>query len=279
MYSFTYTRAKSLAEASDMLAKDADAKLLSGGMTLIPTLKQRLASPSQLIDISQLAELRGIAVKGDRLEIGAAMQHVEVSRSNDVKQKIPALAHLASQIGDPQVRNRGTIGGSVANNDPVADYPGAVLALGATVKTSQREIAADDIFKGMFETALKDGEIIVGFSFPVPKRAAYAKFPHPVSGYSMTGSFVAETGGDAETGGNAETGGGVRVAITGAGSGVFRWKEAEDALSKNFSVAALKGLSMPAKGLSNDLHATAEYRANLVEVMTRRAVASLTGEK
>ena len=273
MYSFTYTRAKSLAEARDMLAKDADAKLLSGGMTLIPTLKQRLASPSQLIDISQIAELRGITVKGDRLEIGAAMQHAEVSRSVEVKKMIPALAYLASQIGDPQVRNRGTIGGSVANNDPVADYPGAVLALGATVKTSQREIAADDIFKGMFETALKDGEIIVGFSFPVPKRAAYAKFPHPVSGYSMTGSFVAETGG------NAETGGGVRVAITGAGPGVFRWKEAEAALSKNFSVAALKGLSMPAKGLSNDLHATAEYRANLVEVMTRRAVASLTGEK
>ncbi len=267
MYSFTYTRAKSLADASALLAKDPDAKLLSGGMTLIPTLKQRLASPSQLIDISQVAELRGISMKGDRLEVGAGSQHVEVSRSDVVKQKIPALAHLASQIGDPQVRNRGTMGGSVANNDPVADYPGAVLGLGATIKTSTREIAADDFFKGVFETALKEGEIITGFSFPVPKRAAYAKFPHPVSGYSMTGSFVAETGS------------GVRVAITGAGQGVFRWKEAEAALSKNFSVAALKGLSMPAKGLSNDLHATAEYRANLVEVMTRRAVAAITGEK
>lgn len=266
LYSFTYSRAKSLAEARDALAKDGDAKLLSGGMTLIPTLKQRLAAPSKLIDISELAELRGIAVKGERLEVGAAMKHVEVSRSAEVKQKIPALAHLASQIGDPQVRNRGTMGGSVANNDPVADYPGAVLGLGTTVKTSKREIAADDFFKGVFETALEAGEIVTGFSFPVPKRAAYAKFPHPVSGYSMTGSFVADTGS------------GVRVAITGAGQGVFRWKEAEAALSKNFSVAALKGLSMPAKGLSNDLHATAEYRANLVEVMTRRAVASLTGE-
>jgi len=267
LYSFNYTRAKSLADARDMLAKDPDAKLLSGGMTLIPTLKQRLASPSQLIDISLLDELRGIAVKGDRLEIGAAMQHVEVARSEVVKKSIAALAHLASQIGDPQVRNRGTIGGSVANNDPVADYPGAVLGLGATVRTSTREIAADAFFKGVFETALDAGEIVTGFSFPLPKRATYMKFPHPVSGYSMTGAFVAETAS------------GVRVAITGAGQGVFRWKEAEAALSKNFSVAALKGLSMPSKGLSNDLHATAEYRANLVEVMTRRAVASITGEK
>ena len=267
MYSFTYTRAKSLAEARDMLAKDQNAKLLSGGMTLIPTLKQRLASPSQLIDITRIAELRGIAMKGDRLEIGAATRHVEVSRSEVVRQKIPALAHLASQIGDPQVRNRGTIGGSIANNDPAADYPSAVIALGATVKTSQREIAADNFFTGMFETALKAGEIVSGLSFPVPKRAAYAKFPHPVSGYAMTGSFVSETAS------------GIRVAIVGAGPGVFRWKAAEAALSKNFSVAALKGLSMPAKDLNNDLHATAEYRANLVEVMTRRAVASLTGEK
>ena len=267
MYSFTYTRATSLAQARDLLAKDPDAKLLSGGMTLIPTLKQRLASPSQLVDISQLAELRGITVKGNTLEIGAAMQHIEVARSADVKAKIPALAHLASQIGDPQVRNRGTIGGSVSNNDPVADYPSAVLALGATVKTSKREIAADSFFKGVFETALEAGEIVTGFAFPIPKRAAYVKFPHPVSGYAMTGSFVADTGS------------GVRVGITGAGQGVFRWKEAEAALSKNFSVAALNGLKMPAKGLSNDLHATAEYRANLVEVMTRRAVASITGEK
>ena len=267
MYSFTYTRAKSLAEARDMLARDQDAKLLSGGMTLIPTLKQRLASPSQLIDISQIAELRGIAAKGERLEIGAAARHAEVARSETVKQKIPALAHLASQIGDPQVRNRGTLGGSIANNDSVADYPGAVLGLAAVVKTSQREIAADDFFTGMFETALEAGEIVTGVSFPIPKRAAYAKFPHPVSGYAMTGSFVAETSA------------GIRVAITGAGQGEFRWKQAEAALGRSFSVAALKGLSMPAKGLSNDLHATAEYRANLVEVMTRRAVASLTGEK
>ena len=267
LYSFTYTRATSLAQAREMLAKDDGAKLLSGGMTLIPTLKQRLASPSQLIDISEIAELRGIADKGDRVEIGATTQHAETASSSIVKQKLPALAHLASQIGDPQVRNRGTMGGSVANNDPVADYPAAVLGLGASIKTSKREIAADAFFKGMFETALDAGEIITGFSYPVPKRAAYAKFPHPVSGYAMAGSFVADTAG------------GVRVAITGAGSGVFRWKEAEAALSKNFSVAALTGLKMPADGLSNDLHATAEYRANLVEVMTRRAVASLTGEK
>jgi carbon-monoxide dehydrogenase medium subunit len=266
LYPLTYRRAQSLAEARDLLSKNEDAKLLAGGMTLIPTLKQRLAAPPVVIDIGQLAELRGVTVKGDRLVIGAGTRHVEVARNDLVKQKIAALARLADQIGDPQVRNQGTIGGSVANNDPAADYPSAVLALGATVQTAQREIAADDFFKGVFETALEPGEIITGFSFPIPARAAYSKFPHPASGYAMTGVFVADFGKS------------VRVGVTGAGPGVFRWKEAEAALVKKFSVASLQSLSVSADGLNNDLHASAEYRANLVAVMARRAVAQLTGE-
>lgn len=263
MYQFAYLKAKSLREAGKLLAANPEAKLLAGGMTLIPTLKQRLARPSHLVDIAQIAELRGIKAKSGRLEIGAATRHQQVATSAVVKKAIPALAELAGRIGDPQVRNLGTIGGSLANNDPAADYPAAALGLGATIVTTRREIAADDFFKGMFATALEDGEIIVRVVFPLAKRAAYAKFPHPASGYAMTGVFVAQTPQ------------GVRVAVTGAGPGVFRWKEAEAALGKSPKAAALEGVALDASGLNSDLHADAEYRANLVRVMTRRALAKL----
>lgn len=269
MYSLTYARAKSLAEARDLLAKNQDAKLLAGGMSLLPTLKARLAAPSMLIDIGQIAELRGMAMKGDKLFVGAGTRHAEVAKSDLVRQKIPALAHLASNIGDPQVRNQGTMGGSVAHNDPVADYPSAVLAMNATIQTMKREIAADDFFRGMFDTALEPGDIITGFLFPIPVRAAYQKFPHPVSGYAMTGVFVAEV--------NEARGRAVRVAVTGAGPGVFRWKEAEAALAKSFSARALEGLSVAADDMSTDIHASGEYRANLVKVMAARAVAAIEG--
>ena len=266
MYPFSYVKAKSLKEAGEILAAHTDAKLLAGGMTLIPTLKARLAQPSHLVDIGGLKELRGIELKNGELRIGAATQHHEVAVSSVVGQAIPALAYLAGVIGDPQVRNLGTLGGSVANNDPAADYPAAVLGLAATVVTTQREIPADDFFQGMFATALKPGEIVVCVAFPVPKRAAYAKFPHPASGYAMTGVFIAETAK------------GVRVAVTGAGPGVFRWQEAESALKNNISTAALEGLAVDAENLNEDMHATREYRANLVAVMARRAVAKFKGK-
>ena len=267
MYSLTYARAKSLAEARDLLAKNQDAKLLAGGMSLLPTLKARLASPSMLVDIGQIPDIRGVSMKGDRLFVGAGTKHAEVARNDVVKQQLPALASLAYGIGDPQVRNQGTIGGSVAHNDPVADYPSAVLALNATIQTLKKEIAADDFFKGMFETALEADDIITGFLFPIPKRAAYQKFPHPASGYAMTGVFVADLGSS------------IRVAVTGAGPGVFRWKEAEAALGKSFSAKSLDGLTVKSDGLSIDIHASAEYRANLVKVMAQRAVAAMEGAK
>jgi len=263
VYSFNYVKVKSLKQAGELLAANPDAKLLAGGMTLIPTMKARLAQPSHLIDIAGLAELAGIGVKDGRLSIGAGTRHHEVAASSDVKKAIPALAYLAGLIGDPQVRNLGTLGGSIANNDPAADYPAAVLALGATVITTQREIAADDFFQGMFATALEPGEIVVRFVFPVPKRAAYAKFPHPASGYAMAGVFIAETAN------------GVRVAVTGAGPGVFRWQEAEAALAKGMSPAALDALTVAADDLNEDMHAPREYRANLVKVMAKRALAAL----
>jgi carbon-monoxide dehydrogenase medium subunit len=266
MHTFSYVKAKSLKEAGDMLAAHADAKLLAGGMTLIPTLKARLAQPSHLIDISGIAELTGIDAKDGKLTIGAATKHVEVARSPVVKKAIPALAHLANQIGDPQVRNRGTIGGSLANNDPAADYPSAALALGATIVTNKREIAADDFFQGMFSTALDAGEMIVKIVFPVPVKAAYEKFAHPASGYAMAGSFISQTAK------------GVRVAITGAGPGVFRWKEAEAALGKKMNAAAVEGINVDSTDLNEDMHGTREYRANLAKVMTKRAVAKLSGK-
>lgn len=265
MYSFNYVKPGSLKEVNDFLASNPEARPLAGGMTLIPTLKARLAQPSHLVDISALEELKGIEVKNGALAIGAGTTHAEVARSPHVRDAIPALAELAFHIGDPAVRNCGTIGGSVANNDPAADYPAGVLALGATVVTNRREIAADDFFQGMFTTALEPGELVVRISFPKPKRAAYEKFAHPASGYAMTGVFVAETNG------------GIRVAVTGAGPGVFRWSEAEAALAKAFNVAAVASLTMPAGDLNEDIHGSREYRANLVRVLTKRAVARLAG--
>ena len=263
MHTFSYVKAGSIKEAGDLLAANSDAKLLAGGMTLIPTLKARLAQPSHLIDIGGLSELTGIESKDGKLSIGAATRHVEVSRSAVVKKAIPALAYLASQIGDPQVRNRGTIGGSLANNDPAADYPSAALSLNATIVTNKREIAADDFFQGLFSTALDAGEMIVRIVFPVPAKAAYEKFPHPASGYAMAGAFVSQSGKD------------VRVAITGAGPGVFRWKDAEAALGKKLAAASVESLSVDAADLNEDMHGTKEYRANLAKVMTKRAVAKL----
>ena len=267
MHTFSYVKATSLKHAGELLAANADAKLLSGGMTLIPTLKARLAQPSHLIDIGGLAELTGIEAKDGKLTIGAATKHVEVAKSAVVKKAIPALAYLASHIGDPQVRNRGTIGGSLANNDPAADYPSAALSLNATIVTSQREIAADDFLQGMFTTALGADEVVVKIVFPVPAKAAYEKFPHPASGYAMAGAFVSSF---SNTGGKA-----VRVAITGAGPGVFRWKDAEAALGKKLTVASVDGLSVDATDLNEDMHGTREYRANLAKVKTQRAVAKI----
>ena len=263
MFQLNYVKAKSLADAQSLLKAHPDAKLLAGGMTLIPTLKQRLAQPSHLIDIAGLAELRGIEVKGNQLVIGAAMRHHEVASSPVVKKALPALADLANHIGDPQVRNRGTFGGSISNNDPAADYPAAVLALDATIVTTGREIRAGDFFQGMFATALAEGEIVVRIIFNLPQRAAYRKFAHPASGYAMTGVFVAQTAG------------GVRAGVTGAAAGVFRWTEAEQALTKKLDPAVLEGLKLDTSEMNEDIHATREYRANLVRVMTGRAVQDL----
>lgn len=264
MYQTTYHRPSSVTEAASLLASAEDVKLLAGGQTLIPTMKQRLAAPANLIDLGKIAELKGITVSGGTVTIGAGTTHAEVNTSADVKAAIPALAKLAGGIGDPHVRHLGTIGGSVANNDPAADYPSAVLGLGATVVTTKREIPADDFFAGMFTTALDEDEIIVRFVFPVPEKAAYAKFANPASRYAMAGVFVAVTGGT------------VRVAVTGAGSdGVFRWADAEAALAGNMTPAALDGLTADASAMLSDIHGDAAYRANLVKVMAKRAVAAL----
>ncbi len=260
MYNFAYHRPSSLADAKAALASADDGRLLAGGQTLIPTLKQRLAQPSDVIDLSAIAELRGITVGGGSVTIGATTPHADVAASAEVKQAIPALAHLASLIGDPQVRNLGTIGGALANSDPTADYPAAVLALGATVHTDRREIAADDYFKGLFETALDDGEIITKVTFPAPEKAGYAKFPNPASRYAIVGVMVAKTAR------------GVRVAVTGAGACAFRVGDMESALDGSFSANALRDVSVSADGFNSDLHASAEYRAHLVGVMARRAV-------
>jgi carbon-monoxide dehydrogenase medium subunit len=260
MYAFEYHRPTTLAEAASLLKGASDGKLLAGGHTLIPTLKQRLASPSDLIDLGAIGELKGIRQEGDRLVIGAGTTHAEVAASDVVRSSIPALAHLAEHIGDAQVRNRGTIGGSIANNDPAADYPAAVVGLNATVRTNRREIAADDFFTAMFETALADDEIVVSVGFPRPTKAGYAKFPNPASRYAIVGVMAAQTGG------------GVRVAVTGAGPCVFRLPDFERALAGNFSADAIKNLSVSPSNLNSDIHASAEYRAHLVGVMARRAV-------
>jgi carbon-monoxide dehydrogenase medium subunit len=230
---------------------------------LLPTLKQRLASPSDLIDLAGIGELQGIAIDGDAVVIGAMTRHADVAASSDVQQKIPALAALAGDIGDRQVRNRGTIGGSIANNDPAADYPAACLALAATIKTNSREIAADDFFTGLFETALEDGEIVTAVRFPTADKAAYMKFKNPASRYAIVGVFVAQAAG------------GVRVAVTGAGAGgVFRVPEMESKLAANFTAPALEAIAVSPDDLNSDIHASAEYRAHLVGVMARRAVAA-----
>jgi aerobic carbon-monoxide dehydrogenase medium subunit len=260
MHDFGYHRPASAADAAGLLSQKSEAKIVAGGMTLIPTLKQRLAQPSDLIDLGGIAELKGVKAEGAGITIGAMTTHAEVQRSAEVQKAIPALAVLAGGIGDPLVRNRGTIGGSVANSDPAADYPAAVLALGATIRTNKREIKADDFFKGMFETALQDGEVITAIHFPKPDKAGYSKFPNPASRYAIVGVFVAKAGS------------GVRVAVTGAGPCAFRSKELESALAASFTPDAAKAVKIKAEDFNSDLHATAAYRAHLVSVMASRAV-------
>lgn len=260
MYEFKYHRPGTVRQAANLLVKNEDAKVIAGGHTLIPVMKQRLASPPHLVDLSHIEGLNTIEMKGRSLVIGATAKHAEVAGSAIVGEAIPALASLAGGIGDPAVRHKGTIGGSLANNDPAADYPAAALGLGATIQTNERAIAADDYFKGMFETALKPGEIITSISFPVPERAGYAKFRNPASRYAIIGVFVAKT---------AQ---GVRVAVTGAGNGVFRVKAMEDALARSWSADALKGISVPASECNSDIHASSEYRAHLITVMAQRAL-------
>jgi carbon-monoxide dehydrogenase medium subunit len=263
MYETHYHRASSVDDATALFAMGKDAKYLAGGQTLLPVMKQRLAAPSDVIDLAKIKELVGIDAAGDTLTIKAATPHYDVATSAAVQKAIPALAHLASTIGDPAVRHRGTIGGSLANNDPAADYPAAVLALGATIKTNKRAIAADDFFKGLFTTALEDGEIITAVVFPAPAKAGYAKFPHPASRFALTGVFVAKT-----------KAGDVRVAATGASqTGVMRVLAIEAALKANWSASALDDVTISADGLLSDIHGSPDYRANLIKVMAQRAVA------
>jgi len=262
MYPFEFHKASSVDDAVSKLSGADDGKFLAGGMTLLPTMKQRLAAPSDLIDLASIDGLKGITVDGSSVTIGAMTTHYDVHSSADVQKAIPALAELAGLIGDPMVRHRGTIGGSLANSDPSADYPAAVLGLGATIKTNKREIAADDYFQGLFETALEEGELITAVSFPIPKRAAYQKFPQPASRYAMVGVMVAETDS------------GVRVGVTGAGPCAFRVPEMESALSANWSPDAVADIKVSADGLNADIHGSAEYRAHLVTVMAKRAVAA-----
>lgn len=256
MYNFDIEKPTTVADAVAALGAE-DAQALGGGQTLIPTLKQRLASPSKLVSLAGVSEMQGIRLEGRDLRIGGAVTHGEVAADSSY----PALAALAAKIGDPAVRNRGTIGGSIANNDPAACYPAAALASGATIVTNTREIAADDFFQGMFDTALEEGEIITAVRFPIPEAANYQKFEQPASRFPLVGVFVARSDK------------GVRVAVTGASNnGVFRWSEAENALSANFDASAIEGLSLATDDMISDLHGTADYRAHLVNVMTGRAV-------
>jgi len=265
MYSFTYHRPTTVRQAVNLLAKNEDAKLLAGGHSLIPVMKLRLARPSAIIDLSRVEGLSGIELKGRSVVIGAMTRHGEVAGSSVVQQAIPALASVPGSIGDPQVRNVGTLGGSIANNDPNADYPAACLGLGATIITNKRRIPADEFFAGLFETALAPDEIITKVQFPIPRKAGYQKFKHPASGFALVGVFVSKRGSE------------IRVAVTGAGaSGVFRVPTFEEALKKRFAAKSLEGLTIPAEGLNSDIHAGAEYRAHLVGVMARRAVAGAT---
>jgi len=262
MYAVDYQQAKSVADAAALLGKTGG-KALAGGQSLVAAMKLRLAQPGTVVDLNGIAELSGIKSEGGALVVGAMTRHADVASSADVKRAIPALASLAEGIGDRQVRNMGTLGGSIANNDPAADWPAAALALSATVITNKRKIAAGDFFKGLYETALAADEIITAVSFPVPKKAAYAKFPNPASRFALVGVFVAQL-----------ADGSVRVAVTGAGPGVFRASGIEAALAKSFTADAAKGVKVDAKGLNNDLHGSAAYRAHLVAVMASRAVAA-----
>ena len=262
MYDFEYHRAASVADATALITSRSEAKLLAGGMSLIPGLKQRLARYSDLVDLGGIAELSGIRREGNALLIGAMTPHAVVAASPEVQKALPALASLAGGIGDPLVRNRGTMGGSIAHSDPAADYPSAVVGLGAAVITNQREIAADDFFLGLFETALKPGEIITAVRYPIPQQAAYMKLPQQASRFAVVGVFVAKTGNS------------VRVAVTGAGPSVFRIKAAEAALAKKFDASALDGITIKPDDLNSDIHASAEYRAHCVLVIAKRAVAA-----
>ncbi len=266
MQDFAYHRPRSIADAVSLRRSAADGSYLAGGMTLIPTLKQRLAAPSDLVDLGALGELAGVRLESGMMTIGAMTRHAVVAASQDARRAIPALAALAGQIGDAQVRNRGTIGGSVANSDPAADYPAAVIALGATIRTDRREIAADGYFRGLFETALEPGELIREIAFPVPARAAYRKFRHPASRYAVAGVFVADFGGSR-----------VRVGVTGAGPCAFRWSALEHALSSALDPAAANGAPLDHGRFNSDLAASAEFRAQLVRVMAKRALESLSG--
>ena len=261
MYDFAYHKPSSVADAVKLLSADPDARPISGGQTLLPALKHRLNRPTSLVDLSGIAELKGVKREGDTITVGALTRHIEVQNSPEIKSAIPALAYMATVIGDIQVRNRGTMGGSVSNNDPAADYPAAVLALDATLVTDKRRIASDEFFQGMFTTALEPGELLVAIEFPVPEKAGYAKMRNPASRYVMAGVFVARTKG------------GVRVVVNGAGPGVFRQPEMEQALSANWSPKAVANIKQPSEGLNSDIHGSAEYRAHLVTVMAKRAVA------
>ena len=266
MYSTTYHRPATVADAVKLLKKADDGKLLAGGQTLIPAMKTRLAAPSDVVDLRHIKELKGIKVSGKNVTIGAGTTHAEVASNEKLMKVCHSMCELAGHIGDPHVRHMGTIGGSVANNDPAADYPAAMVALGATIHTNKREIAAEKFFTGLFETALKDDEVVTAVSFTAPAKCGYEKFRNPASRYAMTGVFVAK-GKD-----------GVRVAVTGAGDdGVFRAKEIEAALSKKFDASALDGVQVSSRNLMSDIHASAEYRANLVVVMARRATAAANG--
>ena len=265
MYRFEYHRAADIGDAVARRKAAEDGLYLAGGMTMVPTLRQRLASPSDLIDLAGIAALKGIDETAGSLRIGAMESHAEVAASALVRDRLPALAGLAVGIGDPQVRNRGTLGGSLANADPVADYPAAVLGLGASIHTDRRTLAADDYFRGLFETALEEGELITAVEFPIPERAAYRKFKNPVSRYAIVGVFVADFGDH------------VRLAVTGAAACAFRIAEMEAALAGEFSPEAIKDITIEAAEMNRDLHAGPEYRAHLVGVMARRAVEAAGG--
>ena len=267
MHSFDYHRPSTLKEAAALLKKTENARALGGGQSLVPTLKMRLAQTPALVNLGAISELRGIKLEAALLTVGAGMRHSEVAVSKDVMIGIPALAQLAAGIGDRQVRNMGTLGGSLANNDPAADYPSAVLGLGATVHTNRRSIAADKFFTGLFETALKPGEIITSVGFPLPKRAAYVKFKQPASRFALVGVFISEGAGQ------------VRVAVTGAANGVFRVKDMEKKLSEKFAPEAIAKSKVAADKLNSDIHASAEYRSHLITVLAQRAVAAaLSGQ-